>query len=242
MGFLDKLFGRGGAQQGQPQQQYAPQPGYAPQAGTPQGQPQASDDERAIARYRYLLRTAPPEQVEQAHAEAFAQLTPEQRQQVLTQLGQDLPEAERPRTDDPRDLARAATRAEYRQPGYMERSFAGGGGRGGMGGIGMGGLIAGSLFSTIAGVVIGSAIADAMFDDEGYAESPEAQEAGDAGGDPGAGAGDGGSFDGADQAGAENFGDGGGSFGDGGSSFGDAGGGADFGGGFDGGGFDAGGF
>ena len=31
-----------------------------------------------------------------------------------------------------------------------------------------------------------------MFDDEGYAESPEAQEAGDAGGDPGADAGDGG--------------------------------------------------
>ena len=37
---------------------------------------QGSTDEQAIARYRYLLRTAPPEAIEQAHAEAFAQLTP----------------------------------------------------------------------------------------------------------------------------------------------------------------------
>ena len=40
-------------------------------------------DEQAIARYRYRLKTAPPETIEQAHAEAFAQLTPEQRQQLL---------------------------------------------------------------------------------------------------------------------------------------------------------------
>ena len=38
-----------------------------------------SADEQAIARYRYMLKTAPPETIEQAHAEAFAQLTPEQR-------------------------------------------------------------------------------------------------------------------------------------------------------------------
>jgi hypothetical protein len=29
-------------------------------------------DEQAIARYRYMLKTAPPETIEQAHAEAFA--------------------------------------------------------------------------------------------------------------------------------------------------------------------------
>ena len=33
-----------------------------------------------------MLRTAPPETVEQAHEEAFAKLTPEQRQQVLSGL------------------------------------------------------------------------------------------------------------------------------------------------------------
>ena len=84
--------------------------------------PQTSQlpDEQAVARYRYLLRTAPPEQIEQAHAEAFAQLTPDQRQQVLAQLAAAVPAGERPRTDDPETLARAATRAETapaRHPG-----------------------------------------------------------------------------------------------------------------------------
>ena len=45
-------------------------------------QPQ-STDEQAIARYRYMLKTAPPETIEQAHAEAFAHLTPEHRGRIL---------------------------------------------------------------------------------------------------------------------------------------------------------------
>jgi hypothetical protein len=56
--------------------------------GTPPGQP---TDEQAVERYRYLLRTAPPEAIEAAHAEAFARLTPEQRRLVLEGLGADLP-------------------------------------------------------------------------------------------------------------------------------------------------------
>ena len=36
-------------------------------------------DEQALARYRYMLATAPPEEIERAHEEAFASLTPEQR-------------------------------------------------------------------------------------------------------------------------------------------------------------------
>ena len=46
----------------------------------------ARADEIAIERYRYLLRTAPPETIEQAHAEAFAKLTPAQRAQVFQEL------------------------------------------------------------------------------------------------------------------------------------------------------------
>src|ERR671916_421873 len=98
-----------------------------------------SSDEQAVERYRYLLRTAPPETIEEAHAEAFAQLTPEQRRLVLQELTQDLPERERAAgyADDPRSLARMATRAEMRQPGTLERTF------GGMNapGMGMGGLL-----------------------------------------------------------------------------------------------------
>src|SRR5918999_1844644 len=54
-----------------------------------------SADEQAIERYRYMLRTAPPETIEQAHAEAFAQLTPEQRRLVLEKMADSLPASER---------------------------------------------------------------------------------------------------------------------------------------------------
>src|SRR3954452_6489460 len=177
MGFLDRLLGREPLQQPRPQQAQPPtgQPYAVP---APRGGA-SSEDERAIARYKYLLRTAPPEDIERVHTEAFAKLSPEQRQMVLQRLNEDLPEGERPRSDEPADLARSATRAEMSRPGYLQGAF--GGGRGGMGG--MGGMIAGSMLGTIAGVVVGSALADMMLG--GYESSPEAQEAGDANADAG---------------------------------------------------------
>ena len=49
--------------------------GFFDRFKTSSDQPAGSTaDEQAIARYRYLLRTAPPEAIEQAHAEAFARL------------------------------------------------------------------------------------------------------------------------------------------------------------------------
>src|SRR5262245_47836008 len=63
----------------------------------PQRQPAQPQgvDEQAIARYQYMLRTAPPETIEQAHAEAFAQLTPEQRRLVLQKIAEGMPASER---------------------------------------------------------------------------------------------------------------------------------------------------
>jgi hypothetical protein len=123
-----------------------------------------SPDEQAIARYRYLLRTAPPETIEQAHAEAFAKLTPEQRRRVLQGLAESAPASERGLAEEaranPQALARLATRAEIRQPGTMERAF------GQAGGVSLGGLMAGSFLSTIAGTVIGSMIAREFFSGE----------------------------------------------------------------------------
>jgi hypothetical protein len=121
-------------------------------------------DQQAIARYQYMLRTASPETIEQAHQEAFAQLTPQQRATVLQQLTAAAPPAERqamyaPGADDPQNLARMATRAEVRQPGTMERIFGSGGGSG----PGMGAVIGGSLLTSLAGGFIGSAIADHFF-------------------------------------------------------------------------------
>ncbi|HEX5745827.1 MAG TPA: hypothetical protein VFZ09_06265 [Archangium sp.] len=152
MGFLDRIFG-GGSPSSRTERRGAAVP---------------SADEQALARYRYLLRTAPPEALEQAHAEAFAQLTPAQRAQVLRELSRALPMAEgsaaAANDPDPRALARMATRAELRQPGTLERSF---------GGMSLGGMFAGSLLGSIAGTVIGSAIAHQFlggFDDGGWGD------------------------------------------------------------------------
>jgi hypothetical protein len=138
----------------------------ARQADTATNTSAQDTDTQAIERYRYMLKTAPPETLEQAHTEAFSKLTPEQRQQVLREMSQDIPKSELPGSDDPQALARAATRAEVRQPGYMERTF-GGMGMGGApmmgGGMSMGGLIGGSLLSSIAGSFIGSSIAHSFF-------------------------------------------------------------------------------
>jgi hypothetical protein len=150
-------------------------------------------DEQAIARYRYMLQTAPPETIEEAHREAFEKLTPEQRQMLLQQLSTQVPASERAaygqNADDPRSLARLATRAEMRQPGTLERTY---NSMPMMGGMSMGGLMAGSFFSTVAGVFVGSMIANQFFGDhgyndgyaEGYNEGHEAGEA-DAGADGG---------------------------------------------------------
>lgn len=126
----------------------------------------ASADDQAIARYRYLLRTAPPEAIEQAHAEAFAQLTPEQRQRLLQELSADMPDAERNAAyragEAPGALARVATRAELREPGAMERAWGRMGAAPG-GGMGFGGLLAGSLLASMAGTVLGTVIAQQFF-------------------------------------------------------------------------------
>ena len=123
-------------------------------------------DEQAIARYRYLLRTAPPEAIEEAHAEAFARLTPDQRQRLLSELAADMPDAERNAAhragEAPGALARVATRAELRQPGAMERAWNRMGTMPGAG-VGLGGMFAGSLLASMAGTVLGTMIAQQFF-------------------------------------------------------------------------------
>jgi len=136
-------------------------------------------DEQAIERYRYLLSTAPPGDIERAHEEAFAQLTPQQRQTVLNRLAEFVPSSE-VRGDDPASLARTATRAELRQPGTMERAFGGG-----WNGPGLGSF----FLSSLAGAFVGSAIADTFFgdpgSDAGAADAADADtgDVGDVGGD-----------------------------------------------------------
>ncbi|CAA9576003.1 MAG: hypothetical protein AVDCRST_MAG18-2553 [uncultured Thermomicrobiales bacterium] len=166
MGFLRRLFGGGDDRE------------QARQAPMRRSAPGQTADEQAVERYRYMLRTAPPEAIEQAHEEAFARLTPEQRRLALDELTKTASPQERAgASDDPRSLARLATRAEVRQPGTLERSF-GGVGMGG-GGIGMGGMIAGSLLGSVAGTFIGTAIAQQFFDnDTGFGDGGSGDSAG----------------------------------------------------------------
>lgn len=125
-------------------------------------------DDQAIARYRYLVRTAPPEAIEEAHAEAFSRLSPEQRRRLLEEMAGDMPPAERSAAVSsgfaPDTLARVATRAEVREPGAVERAW----GRLGNAtpaspGMGFGGMFATSLFASLAGSVIGTGIAQHFF-------------------------------------------------------------------------------
>jgi hypothetical protein len=185
MGFLDRLLGRSTGPESRPGQRAASSP-TAPGELT---------DEQALERYRYLVRTAPPEAIEQAHEEAFAKLTPEQRRMALRDLSAAVPEHERTGGDDPRSLARMATRAETNRPGTLERAFGGGGGTLG----GMGGTLLGSFTAAFAG----SLVAQSLFTEFGGEEAgaagdgPEG-EAGDAGGDTGTGDFGGGDFGGGD--------------------------------------------
>lgn len=192
MGFLDRLFGRSTEPS---------QPGGRDPAAGP------LTDEQALERYRYLVRTAPPDAIERAHADAFAALTPEQRRQALQDMSAAVPEQERAADDDPRSLARMATRAELNRPGTVERAFGG-----------AGGMLGGTLLASFAGAFVGTAIAQSLWDnvsgeDAGGAESDQGgdadagsdadagADAGDAGGDFGGGDFGGGDFGGGDVGG-----------------------------------------
>jgi hypothetical protein len=207
MGLFDRLFGT--EQAGGQQQAHQPPP------------PPRNQDDIEIERYRYLLRTAPPETIEQVHAEAFAKLTPEQRQRVFEELSTNAPAGEAPTSSDPQALAQSATRSELRQPGTMERSFAG---------PSFGSMLGASLLGTVAGYVVASALVSTFM--------PMDTGANDASGDSGSDSGDssdgGDSGDsGADAGGADvsAAGDGGGWGGDSGGFGGGDFGGGDFGGG-----------
>jgi uncharacterized membrane protein len=165
MGILDRLLGR------------SPDPSSTIRPNTlrpprPVPPPDGDTDDVAVERYRYLLRTAPPGELEQAHLEAFERLSPEQRSQVRQDLEAAVPQGEAPTTTDPQALARAATRAEMRAPGTLERAFGGGPAAAATGG---------SFLHTFAAVFIATSMAQALFGGFGDPYGADAGEADDAG-------------------------------------------------------------
>lgn len=155
-----------------PQVPASTQPGRARSAQAPAGRGAGSaslspSDRAAIARYDYLLSTADPHQVEQVHREAFARLTPEQREQVGARMNEELPAHEHPRSSGADDLARTAARTEASRPGMLRGLLARAGdasrSRGsalGAGALAGGvGLAAGGVLGAVAGGAIVSSIA-----------------------------------------------------------------------------------
>jgi hypothetical protein len=179
MGFFDRLFGNS-SDDTQPQR--------------PPAAPQRSDDDIAVERYRYLLRTAPPETIESVHREAFSKLTPEQRELLFTELSKNAPQGDAPRSSDAAALATSATRSELRQPGTMERSMGGG--------MGFGGMMASSLLGTVAGYVIGSALVSTFLPDTSGSDVAADDSAS---GDSSDASADGGDFGGGDFGGGFDF-------------------------------------
>jgi hypothetical protein len=150
-----------GAGQGDPRRQ-VPAAGGVRSGG---GSSMSAADRQALAKYDYLLQTAPPQQLEQVHRDAFERLTPEQREQVLARLTAESP-ADRPASSSPADLARSATRGEVARPGLMKRVLGSTGGKVGAGaaaGIGIGAL--GGLAVAVAGGAALSAVAAPMLGD-----------------------------------------------------------------------------
>ncbi len=154
--------------------------------------PSVASQSQALERYRYMLRTAPPETLEQAHAEAFAKLTSEQRRQLLTDLAEAAPVAERgaiatTSVEDTQALARVATRAELRQPGILERTM-------NSGTLGFGA----NLLSSFAMGFVGSMVAQSFFSalgGFGDDHAPDAAEANHEANDEAAAGNDADSFD-----------------------------------------------
>lgn len=147
MGFLDRLFGSS------PDEEYRRTTEQVRRASAAR-----SEDEIAVERYRYLLRTASPDAIEQVHEEAFSQLNSTQRRMLFEQLSAEAPAGEAPLNDTPHALAVSATRSEMRAPGTMERSL----GRADGAGPGFGSMFASSLLGSVAGYVIASTLMSAF--------------------------------------------------------------------------------
>jgi hypothetical protein len=110
MGFVDRIFGR----------RHDLEEDRTP--ATSNSAPAKPADERAVAEYERLLRTAPPDTIEKVHVEAFAKLTPEQLDILYDRFtaNASTPE-ERPTDARPASLAKTATQVEAKKPGTLQR-------------------------------------------------------------------------------------------------------------------------
>jgi len=94
----------------------------------------STDGDPVMSRYRHLLISAPIESIEQAHAEAFGDLSEPKRAAIYEELSRGSGTGERPLSSEPATLARSASRAERRVPGSLESALRAADDRGGYAG------------------------------------------------------------------------------------------------------------
>jgi hypothetical protein len=105
----------------------------------------------AVTRYQYLLSTADPSRIEQAHEQAIAQMSAHEREQVLQALSRT---SEVPADASASNLARSATRLEMQRPGALQKLFGKGNG---LGTTVLASLAAGFVGSTVWSMITGGA-------------------------------------------------------------------------------------
>lgn len=117
--------------------------------------------ERTLQRYRLIVRTAPPDDMEEAYVAAFSAVRAEQRVRLPGELAQALPEAQRANIylnqHDPQTLAQIAIAVEKHQPGSTERVLRAVDG-------GLSGLASSELMNTFATAFVDSRTAQRFFD------------------------------------------------------------------------------
>jgi hypothetical protein len=103
-------------------------------------------DDEVVNNYQSVAGRLSPQEFEDSAAEAYANLSPEERRQFAQYL-QEQGGDDYPHTDDPRQLARYTSRMQSQQPDGLA-GLLGGGGLGGMlggGGGGLGGMLGGAV-------------------------------------------------------------------------------------------------
>ena len=130
MGLLDDLLG--GGQQRREYQDFA--------SRYDQGPPWAGiSDHEAVSRYQQVATRLPPDVYQQSAEDAFARMSPQERQEFARYLQQrsrqqslDFPDFNQDGIDDryqdPRMLAQVTSRMEQQQPGILGQLLGGGGG------------------------------------------------------------------------------------------------------------------
>ncbi len=117
--------------------------------------------ERIVQRYRFIVQTAPPDDMEEAYVAAFAAVPAERRVRLPGNLVQVLPEGQRAsiylNQHDPQTLAQIAIAAEKHQPGSIERVLRDMDGN-------LSGLASSELLNTFATAFVDSRTAQRFFD------------------------------------------------------------------------------